>query len=55
MPTTQEPKAPLEKPGSGSTGAGSDTGTPAAGAGATAPGGAKGGVKPQDDDRPPQN
>jgi hypothetical protein len=52
MPTTQEPKAPLEKPGSGSTG--SDT-VGAAGADTTAADGAKGKVKPQDDDRPPQN
>jgi hypothetical protein len=53
MSTTQEPKAPVEKPGSG--GAGTDTDTAAAGSGAPAAGGPKGGVKPQDDDRPPQN
>jgi hypothetical protein len=52
MPTTQEPKVPSEKPGSGGAGTEKDTGAAAAG---TTAGGAKGGVKPQDDDRPPQN
>lgn len=52
MPTKQEPKVPTEKPGSAGAGAEKDTGTPTTG---TTAGGAKGGVKPQDDDRPPQN
>jgi hypothetical protein len=51
MPTTQEPKkVPPEKPES-DPGPEKDS---AAAPGNTA-GGAKGGVKPQDDDRPPQN
>jgi hypothetical protein len=54
MTTPQEPKVPLEKPGSGGAGTKTDTGAAAAATG-PADGGAKGGVKPQDDDRPPQN
>lgn len=53
MTTPQEPKVPLEKPGTRGADTKTDTGA-AAGTGSTA-GGAKGGVKPQDDDRPPQN
>jgi len=52
MPTTQEPTVPPEKPASGAADTEKDSG--AAATGNTA-GGAKGGVKPQDDDRPPQN
>ena len=53
MTTPKEPKGPLEKPGSGGAGMKTDTGAAAA---ATGPaGGAEEGVKPQDDDRPPQN
>jgi hypothetical protein len=52
MPTTQESKVPPEKPGSGAAGTEKDSGTDATG---NTAGGAKGGVKPQDDDRPPQN
>jgi hypothetical protein len=55
MSTTQEPKAPVEKPGSGGADAKTERGTATEGSGATVAGGAKGGVKPQDDDRPPQN
>jgi hypothetical protein len=53
MMTPQDPTVPTEKPGTGGVGTKTDTGA-AAGTGSTA-GGAKGGVKPQDDDRPPQN
>jgi hypothetical protein len=53
MPTAQDPKAPLEKPKTGGAETKTDAGA-AAGTGSTA-GPANGGVKPQDDDRPPQN
>jgi hypothetical protein len=54
MTTPQEPNVPPEKPGTGGTGTKTDTGAAAAARSGTA-GGASGGVKPQDDDRPPQN
>jgi hypothetical protein len=54
MTTPQEPKGPLEKPGTSGAGTKTDT-AGAAGAGSTAGGAKGGGVKPQDDDRPPQN
>lgn len=53
MTTQQDPKVPFEKPATGGAGTKTDTGA-AAGTGSTA-GGAKEGVKPLDDDRPPQN
>jgi len=52
MTTPQDPKAPLEKTGTGD--AETKTGAEAGGTGSAA-GGAQGAVKPQDDDRPPQN